>query len=82
MDAYQVAERMLVEEVGGLFVWHTVLNQMWKSKVKGEALEPNRFGYSAWRGEQVGNTAFTLYIAQQSSPDSTGSLWERWFVKE
>ena len=82
MDAYQVAERMLVEEVGGLFVWHTVLNQMWKSKVKGEALEPNRFGYSAWRGEQVGNTAFTLYIAQQSLPDSTGSLWERWFGKE
>lgn len=80
MAVYGEAERIMVEEVGGIFVWHTVLNQMWKSNIRGDALEPNRFGYRAWRGEQVGNTAFTLYVAKgHAAPVRQSGFWERWF---
>jgi len=80
MDAYREAERILVEDVGGLFVWHTVLNQMWKSNIKGEALEPNKLGFQAWRGEQIGNTSFTTYITKDGGTTAKApGFWERWF---
>lgn len=80
MSVYRDAERILVEDMGGVFIWHTILNQMWKSKIKGEALEPNKIGYRAWRGEQVGNTGFTLYVAKEDKEvEGTSNFWERLF---
>ncbi|MCY4545329.1 MAG: hypothetical protein OXD39_08830, partial [Gemmatimonadetes bacterium] len=70
MDVYRQAERILVEEVGGLFVWYPTMNQIWKSDIKGDALEPNRRGFRSWRGEQIGNTAFTIYIAEEGERDA------------
>jgi len=70
MGVYQSAERILVGEVGGLFLWYPLMNQMWKSNIKGDALEPNQMGFRAWRGEQIGNTAFTIYVAKDH-PDSS-----------
>lgn len=78
MDVYRQAERILVEEVGGLFVWYPTMNQIWKSDIRGDALEPNRRGFRAWRGEQIGNTAFTIYIAEDGERDAeTRGFWER-----
>jgi peptide/nickel transport system substrate-binding protein/oligopeptide transport system substrate-binding protein len=81
MALYHQAERILVEEVGGIFLWHSVLNQIWKSKVRGEALEPNRDGYRAWRVDQIGNTSPTIYIARQPQTPRQGAVgfWKRWF---
>ncbi|MBI4552650.1 MAG: peptide ABC transporter substrate-binding protein [Candidatus Latescibacteria bacterium] len=67
MALYHQAERILVEDVGGVFLWHSTLNQMWKSKIRGDALEANQFGYRAWRGDQVGDTSTTIYITKPSS---------------
>lgn len=61
---YQQAERILVENVGGVFLWHKKKAQIWKPYVKGEALEPDRFGYRAWRGDQVANTTISLYVTK------------------
>ncbi len=78
MDVYRQAERILVEEVGGLFVWYPTMNQIWKSDIRGDALEPNRRGFRSWRGEQIGNTAFTIYIAEDGNRNSGSSgFWER-----
>ena len=80
MGLYHEAERLLVEEAGGIFLWHSVLNQMWKSKVKGESLEPNKAGYRAWRVDQIGNTSPTIYIAREPVKHrGTTGFWQRWF---
>lgn len=79
MDTYRAAERILVEEIGGLFVWHTTMNQIWKSNIKGEALEPNALGFQAWRGEQIGNTSFTLYVTDDEPDSGSDTFWNRWF---
>ena len=60
---YKQAERLLVEDVGGVFLWHKQKAQIWKPFLKGAALEPNIFGYRAWRGDQVTSSSHTLYIS-------------------
>ena len=83
MATYKNAERILVEDIGGLFVWHTTMNQLWKEELKGDALEPNELGFQAWRGEQIGNTAFTIYVAKDgSTPATPPRFWDRWFGSE
>lgn len=80
MGLYHEAERVLAEDVGGVFLWHRVTNQLWKSSIRGEALEPNRDGYRAWRVDQIGNTSPTIYVARTSRnrTDDAG-FWRRWF---
>ena len=77
---YQEAEEILVREVGGVFLWHTLINEMWRPYVRGAALETNRWGYRAWRGNQMLNLMPTLYISEDvrdaaSERDSTG-FWD------
>lgn len=80
MGLYHEAERLLVEDVGGIFLWHSVLNQIWKTRVRGESLEPNKAGYRAWRVDQIGNTSPTIYIAREpNKPPGPTSFWQRWF---
>ena len=62
MALYREAEEILVSDVGAVFLWYPLLNEMWKPYVGGEALEPNKWGYSAWRGDQMQNLTPTLYI--------------------
>lgn len=80
---YQEAERILVTDVGGVFLWYTLINEMWKPYVRGDALEPNRWGYRAWRGDQMQNLSPTLYITRDvlryrtsASPDQPQGFWE------
>ena len=62
---YREAERLLVEDVAGVFLWHRQRAQVWKPYLKGSALEPNADGYRSWRGDQVMSSSITLYIAEE-----------------
>jgi ABC-type oligopeptide transport system substrate-binding subunit len=42
-ELYKQAEKLLVEDVGGVFLWHPLSDQLWKPYVKG--IPTNRFGY-------------------------------------
>ena len=83
---YQEAERILVSDVGGIFLWYELANEMWKPYVRGEALEPNRWGNRAWRGNQR-NLTPTLYITEavmkdQESrrPRQSGDSFWQWLL--
>ena len=64
IELYQEAEEILVRDVGGVFLWHTLINEMWRPYVRGAAIETNRWGYRAWRGNQMLNLMPTLYISE------------------
>ena len=74
---YQDAERILVEDVGAVFLWHNQVNQIWKSNIKGDALEPNKDGYRAWRWDQVQNLSTTIYFTDESDRGVKPGLWNR-----
>jgi len=59
---YKEAERLLVEDVAGVFLWYRQRAQVWKPYLKGSALEPNASGFRSWRGDQVMSSSVTLYI--------------------
>ena len=77
---YQEAEEILVRDVGGVFLWHTLINEMWRPYVRGAALETNRWGYRAWRGNQMLNLMPTLYISNEVMDTATDreptSFWD------
>ncbi len=45
---FQDAEKILVEDVGGIFVYHQTPGDLIKPFIKGPALEPDANGVSAW----------------------------------
>ena len=45
---FQDAEKMLVDDVGGVFVYHQTPGDMIKPFLKGPALEPDANGVAAW----------------------------------
>tara|TARA_B100000029_G_scaffold516109_1_gene626950 strand:+ start:21492 stop:23180 length:1689 start_codon:yes stop_codon:yes gene_type:complete len=67
LELYQEAEEILVQDVGGIFLWHDLVNEIWQPYIRGEAIEPNQWGYKAWRGNQMLDLMTTLYIADNSS---------------
>lgn len=70
MNVYREAERVLVEEVGAVFLWHRRVNQIWRPYLVSPALEPNRYGQRFWRSDKLQNVATTLYIRKnQYTPD-------------
>lgn len=64
ISLYREAERLLVEDVAGVFLWHRQRAQVWKPYLKGSALEPNAAGYRTWRGDQVMSSSITFYLAE------------------
>jgi peptide/nickel transport system substrate-binding protein/oligopeptide transport system substrate-binding protein len=62
---YQEAERMLVEDVGGVFLWHPRFNQVWKPFLVSPALQVNRYGQRFWRSDKLQNIAITMYVRKQ-----------------
>jgi hypothetical protein len=59
----KAAEKILVSDVPGIFVYHQLRGFLFKPYVKGEILAPNKFGFS---GEQwPGFGTATLAIAQE-----------------
>lgn len=79
-ELYREAEEILVREVGGVFLWHTLINEMWRPYVRGAALETNRWGYRAWRGNQMLNLMPTLYISEDvldaTSKEESAGFWD------
>ena len=62
---YQEAEEILVRDVGGVFLWHVLANEMWRPYVRGTAIEINEWGYRAWRDNKLSNLIPTLYISNK-----------------
>lgn len=88
MALYQEAEKILVSDVGAVFLWYPLLNELWKPYVRGEALEPNQWGYRAWRGDQMQNLIPTLYITNEvmkgrasASVRQSSGFWQ-WLLKD
>lgn len=61
---YQQAERLLVDDVAGVFLWHRGRAQIWKPYLKGDALEPSNAGYRSYRGDQVMSSTLSMYISK------------------
>ena len=76
---YQAAERRLVEEVGGLFLWHPIHHRLWKPYIKSPDLAPNRQGNEVW-----GSTPYmTGYITDKTESVPSPTLIDRlrsWFI--
>jgi peptide/nickel transport system substrate-binding protein/oligopeptide transport system substrate-binding protein len=66
------AEKILVEDVGGVFIYHATPGAIYKPYVKGSELEPDKTGVSAWHWpntEAVGELMFSLYISKDAPAD-------------
>ena len=60
---------------------------MWKPFVRGSSLEPNQWGYRAWRGELMSNLQTNLYITKDvlkdpSKNEPEPSRFWRWLTGE
>jgi ABC-type transport system substrate-binding protein len=69
-EMFVEAQEILSEDVGGLFLWHVTPGDMWKPYVKGEQLEPDKFGVQACHWpcmESIGVTMYTVYISEEVS---------------
>ena len=67
-EMFAEAQRILSGDVGGVFLWHVTPADMWKPYVKGEQLEPDRFGVTACHWpcfESIGVTSYTVYISEE-----------------
>jgi len=58
LSIYQQAERVLVEDVGGLFLTHTVTHQVWYPYLTG--FEPDKYGNVVFRYLDI--SRFQMYI--------------------
>ena len=74
-----------MDDAGGIFLWYIQINQMWKPYIRGDALEPNKWGYRAWRGELMSNLQTDLYITRDimKGPTEQNSFrfWQ-WLIGE
>ena len=68
MALYQQAERLLVENAGGVFLYWPRTAQLWRPYLKGKSLEPNKDGIVAFRGNKLGLTHFNMYITKDRNP--------------
>jgi ABC-type transport system substrate-binding protein len=67
---FQAAEKILVEDVGGIFLWHRVNSGLLKPYVGGSQLEPNKAGFSGiqWPGMSAYSTVpGSMYIKNNVS---------------
>jgi peptide/nickel transport system substrate-binding protein/oligopeptide transport system substrate-binding protein len=61
------AEKVLVEDVPAVFIYHQTPGWIYKPYLKGEELEPDRTGVTTWHWpglEEIGKLAFTAYISK------------------
>ena len=65
MALYRKAERILVEDVAGVFLWHRLHNELWKPYLRTEALERNDRGGYAIRVDKMLNLSTTLYVTKE-----------------
>lgn len=66
-EMFVEAQNILSEDVGGVFLWHVTPGDIWKPYVKGESLEPDKFGVAACHWpcfESIGTNSYSVYISQ------------------
>lgn len=61
---YQQAERILIEDVALVPIYHGIFNALVKPYVKGPALEPNAQGVVTWNRFRFASRESLIYIAQ------------------
>jgi len=64
---FKDAEKILVEDVGAIFIYHATPGNMYKPYMVGSELEPDRVGLAAWHWpglEDIGMLFPTLYISK------------------
>lgn len=67
-EMFAKAQRILSEDVGGVFLWHVTPADMWKPYVKGEQLEPDKFGVQACHWpcfESISTTSYSVYVTKE-----------------
>jgi peptide/nickel transport system substrate-binding protein/oligopeptide transport system substrate-binding protein len=65
---FKDAERILVEDVGGIFLIHRTPGNIYRPYVKGSELEPDKTGVAAWHWpgiEDINMLSFTMYISNE-----------------
>ncbi len=60
-ELYKQAERILIEDVGMIAIYHGVFNVMVNPKFAGPALEPNKAGVVTFRGTRFNSSETTVY---------------------
>ncbi len=63
-ELYQKAERILIENVGLVPIYHGVFNVLVNPKLKGPALEPNKAGVVTFRGFRFNSSEGQIYRVQ------------------
>ena len=69
---FKDAEKILVDDVGGIFIYHVTPGNMYKSYVKGSELEPDKTGVAAWHWpglEAVGTLNSSVYVSNDVPSD-------------
>jgi ABC-type oligopeptide transport system substrate-binding subunit len=67
---FQDAEKVLVSDVGGVFIYHRTVADLYKEYLKGADLEPDKNGFAAmhWPNYSSGSTMVsTLYISKDAA---------------
>ena len=63
---FKDAEKILDDDVGGIFIYHLTPGNIYKPYMKGSELEPDKTGVAAWHWpntESVGMLLYTLYVS-------------------
>jgi peptide/nickel transport system substrate-binding protein/oligopeptide transport system substrate-binding protein len=63
---FKDAEKILVDDVGGIFIYHVTPGNIFKPYMKGSELEPDKTGVAAWHWpntESIGMLLYTLYVS-------------------
>ncbi|MEA3337880.1 MAG: peptide ABC transporter substrate-binding protein [Chloroflexota bacterium] len=64
---FEEAQRILAEDVGGIFLWHGTPADMWKPYIRGDQLEPDKFGVQACHWpcfESISTTKYSVYVTE------------------
>ena len=60
LEVIKQAEKMLVTNVAGVFLWHPDITQLWKPYYKGYALGCRHIGLD-WTDDRLGLSYYTIY---------------------
>ena len=63
---FKDAEKILVDDVGGIFIYHVTPGNIYKPYMKGSELDPDKTGVAAWHWpntESIGMLLYTLYVS-------------------
>ena len=73
---YHAAERRLVEDVGGIFLWFPVEHRLWKPDFHSPTLQPNRLGMEVWSNLTWMNGYFRDTDRESADQPGDRGLWD------